>query len=222
MQELEHWRTKFDVASGATEGFFSKRWIAENMFGLTPEEMLRIQREMFADKKFEALLEHAVEKTTEEAAASAPSIGGGDEELGEDELGGEEEGEDLGGDELGGDEPGADDAAAEGGEEDTGALLAAPKRDTEGPPRWRAPDGTTTTKASKGKWYKPVRDDKRDMGARKRSYSTFGGYKDLKSLSKGITESDDSTYNEEQQILQSSNEIRKLIKEMESKNNEPI
>ena len=29
MQELEHWRTKFDVASAATEGYFSKRWISE-------------------------------------------------------------------------------------------------------------------------------------------------------------------------------------------------
>ena len=26
LQELEHWRTKFEVASTATEGYFSKRW----------------------------------------------------------------------------------------------------------------------------------------------------------------------------------------------------
>ena len=37
MQELEHWRTKFDVASAATEGFFSKRWIAHNLFGMSEE-----------------------------------------------------------------------------------------------------------------------------------------------------------------------------------------
>ncbi len=29
LQELEQWKTKFDTAAAATEGFFSKRWIAE-------------------------------------------------------------------------------------------------------------------------------------------------------------------------------------------------
>ena len=29
LQELEHWKQKFDVAGAATEGFFSKRWIAD-------------------------------------------------------------------------------------------------------------------------------------------------------------------------------------------------
>ena len=209
LQELEHWRTKFDVSSAATEGFFSKRWIAENMFGLTPEEMLRIQREQFADKKFEALLERAVEETTEEAAAAAAPAGGAEEELGgEEEMGGEEGGEEMAGEE------GAEEGAEEGGDE--GMLLAAPKRDDDGPPRWIAPDGSTTTKKSK-KWYQPVKDDKRDMGARKRSYSTFAGYKDLKSLAKGITEGEEPIYSEEQKLLQASNEVRRLIKEMESK-----
>ena len=35
MQELEHWKTKFDIAGAATEGFFSRRWIAENLLGLS-------------------------------------------------------------------------------------------------------------------------------------------------------------------------------------------
>ena len=26
MQELEHWKTKFDIAGAATEGYFSRRW----------------------------------------------------------------------------------------------------------------------------------------------------------------------------------------------------
>ena len=34
LQELEHWRTKFDTAASATEGYFSRRWVAKNMFGL--------------------------------------------------------------------------------------------------------------------------------------------------------------------------------------------
>ena len=29
LQELEHWRTKFEIAGGATEGYFSKRWVAK-------------------------------------------------------------------------------------------------------------------------------------------------------------------------------------------------
>jgi len=38
LQELEYWKTKFDVASSATENFFSKQWIAKNLFGISEEE----------------------------------------------------------------------------------------------------------------------------------------------------------------------------------------
>ena len=50
LQELEQWRTKFDVASAAAEGFFSKRWIADNLFNISEEEFLRNQREIAYDK----------------------------------------------------------------------------------------------------------------------------------------------------------------------------
>ena len=33
MQELEHWKTKFDIAGAATEGYFSRRWVSENLLG---------------------------------------------------------------------------------------------------------------------------------------------------------------------------------------------
>ena len=59
LQELEHWRTKFDVAAAATEGFFSRRWVATKVFGLTDDEVLRMQREMFFDRKLDAELEAA-------------------------------------------------------------------------------------------------------------------------------------------------------------------
>ena len=59
LQELEHWKTKFDVAGAATEGYFSKRWIAQHIFGLSDEEFLRIQREQYYDRKFSASLEAA-------------------------------------------------------------------------------------------------------------------------------------------------------------------
>jgi len=29
LQELEYWKTRFDVASSATENYFSKRWIVD-------------------------------------------------------------------------------------------------------------------------------------------------------------------------------------------------
>jgi hypothetical protein len=54
LQELEHWKTKFEVAAQAKEGFFSKRWIAENIFNLSEQDFKKIQREIFHDKQFEA------------------------------------------------------------------------------------------------------------------------------------------------------------------------
>ncbi len=55
LQELEHWKTKFDIASAATEGYFSKRWVSENLFNLPSEEMIRIQRELYHDKSLNLL-----------------------------------------------------------------------------------------------------------------------------------------------------------------------
>ena len=52
LQELEHWDKKFSVAGNATEGYFSRRWVAENLFGLSDEEFIRMQREMFFDKGY--------------------------------------------------------------------------------------------------------------------------------------------------------------------------
>tara|TARA_R110000824_G_C15227726_1_gene678154 strand:+ start:1394 stop:3286 length:1893 start_codon:yes stop_codon:yes gene_type:complete len=118
LQELEHWRSKFEAASAATEGFFSRRWIAEHMLGMSEEDFLRNQREMFFDKKFLASLE-AVGQPAEGMAPGGDmggEPGGLEDFLGDDETTGAAE--DLGADLLGGDD-----------EEDI--LLAAPpgKRD---------------------------------------------------------------------------------------------
>lgn len=133
LQELEHWKQKFDIAGAATEGFFSKRWISENILGMSDEEFLRNQREMFYDKKMASMLE----KAAEEVPASSPDSGasgglGGGGGLGD--LGG---GGDL---DLGGDAP-ADDAPAgdapagdtpdAGGDAPDSALLAAPGNRTD-------------------------------------------------------------------------------------------
>ena len=216
MQELEHLRTKFDVAGAATEGYFSKQWVYRNIFALSEEEVLRVQREMFYDKKFEAALEGAAEEDEagEGGGAGGDELGGG----GGDDLGGGDDGGGLGG--LGGDDE-------EGGEEEepeTGDLLAAPGK--------REP---YTTPGANGKMYTKVATDTRDMGARKRSVrskwshettkntsrNTFKGLSDLVSLSKGISE---TIYGEDDEKLLfevnrelSSQEVQNLIDAMGNK-----
>ena len=69
MQELEYWKTKFDIVGSATEGFFSKQWLAKRLFGMSDDEFIRNRREMFYDKRFEAALETAGEAEQAEATA---------------------------------------------------------------------------------------------------------------------------------------------------------
>ena len=138
LQELEHWDKKFSVAANATEGFFSKRWIAEHMFGLSADEFVRNQREMFHDRKFGAALEAAAQP--DEAAGD--DAGGGLGDLGAD-LGGDDLGGDLGGGDdlgdLGGGEDTPEPAAEPAGDEGETTLLAEPpaKRDDDAKPRGR-------------------------------------------------------------------------------------
>mgnify|MGYP001334793520 FL=1 len=214
MQELEHLRTKFDIAGAATEGYFSKQWIYKNIFGMAEDEVVRIQREMFFDKKLEAAIEAAAEEDAAEGEEGAGDDGGfGD-------MGGDDAGGDLGG--LGGEDEGD-----EGGDEEEGTLLAAPgKREA------------YLTPGAKGHEYTPKVTDTRDMGARKRSIkskwsqetasnthrNTFKGLSDFISLSKGISEEQSTTYgdNHEKLLLEvnrelSSSEVQNLINELENK-----
>lgn len=69
MQELEHWKTRFDIVGAATEGFFSKQWLAGTLFGMSDEEFIKNRRQMFYDKKFEAALETAAEAEQAEMTA---------------------------------------------------------------------------------------------------------------------------------------------------------
>ena len=54
LQELEHWKMKFDIAGSATEGYFSRRWVTEHIFNMSHEEFIRCQREMYYDRKQDA------------------------------------------------------------------------------------------------------------------------------------------------------------------------
>lgn len=228
LQELESWRTKFDVASAATEGFFSKRWISKNLFNLPEEEIVRMQREMYFDKKFGAALENASQEgVTDETGGSG---GGLEAEFGSDLEGAGEEGLD----EPPAEEAAPDDATAE--EEEV--LLAEPgKRDVDeetGKVTKKAPSGRskTTTPNAKGKWYIPVEWDKR-KDQKKKSYKslyadevgrstdrnvTGAGGQALLRLGKGIFTEEDSNYiNEENNMLRLNRDLRILIEEMESK-----
>jgi hypothetical protein len=233
MQELEHWRTKFDVASAATEGYFSKRWISDHLFNLSEEQFIRCQREMFYDRKFEAALERTVEEIT--AGPEGAGEGMGDIE-GLDTgdpfdaaLSPEDEAMEAGGEELAVPEAGAEEPA------DTGALLAAPAKRDDGKEmpikmyRKKGLDTQTTTPKSK-KWYMPEKNPNYDGSARQRHYkgqwadeltknttrNLWKGKDDLKRLSKGISENLESNYKrDEDKLLKVDSHIKQLINEME-------
>ena len=216
LQELESWEKKFSVASAATDGFVSRRWIAHHLFNMTDEEFVRNEEEMFYDAKFNASLEAAGQ------AAEGGEGGGMD-------LGGEG-GLDLGGDEdldLGGEE----------GEEEEGSLLVEPGEDElteadEDTVHYTFKDGATTTNKSKGNIYKPVEADKRkSQGPRKRSTSATAnplsysrtdrtGKRELDKLAKGYVFAENKTiYGDiESKILNSNKEIEKLIQSLEKVN----
>ena len=125
LQEIEHWKQKFDIAASATEGYFSRRWVMENIFGMSHEEFARNQKEMYYDRKHDAALQQVAEAAAAEGGAGLGGLGGemggelgelgGPEEMPAAEAGGEAEAA-LGG-ELGGEE---------GGGGDESALLAVP------------------------------------------------------------------------------------------------
>ena len=211
LQELEHWKTKFDVAAAATEGFFSRRWVADHIFNLSEEEFIRNQREMFFDRRLDAELEQVAAAMEGAAGGLGGDVGGGlGGGLGGD-LGGEEDllGGDLGGEEgLGGDEEG-------GEEEDT--LLAAPgKRDDQ---RYRGKSGPEERKG---------RSKRRGVEINTPRTNNPGavGYETLHHLSSigdefrkgGLYQEhkkDDDNL-EERQLFEVKHEIKKLITELDN------
>ena len=220
LQEIEHWNQKFTIAAAATEGYFSRRWVSDNIFGMSHEEFLRCQREMYYDRKHDAALQQVAEGA---AAAETGGMMGG--------LGGE-----LGGElapELGAPEdmPAAEAGGVEAGGEES-ALLAAPPGSRNSP---------RLTPGAKGKVYYPVKTDKRPAGARSRSIAAAGsrekssstrrnthpGMTDINTLTgmnglAGIYEQDESIYKlrektEEDKLFEMNNSIRSLLEGLEEK-----
>lgn len=242
MQELEYWKTKFDIVGAATEGFFSKQWLAKKLFGMSDEEFIRNRREMFYDKKYEAALETAGE--AEQAAITAGLNAGPDPSLGGDtglDLG------EPGGLGTVGQEPelgappeapaagaGAAPDAASPGPED-GDLLAAP------PGKREDDKGRTTTAKSHG-WYEPRSlspggDRRKSSGPRKKNMNRaatpevgttrklYPGYSELTGLARGtsIYEEKETNYKvEELKILKEQKELDALFKSLKARkqNNE--
>ena len=207
MQALEHWKTKFDIAGAATEGYFSRRWVSENLLGLSQEEYLRMQREMFTDKKFMASLEGAGQADSGGGAASG---GGGDLDLGGDSGGGDL---DLGGD-TGGDTP-ASGGDASGDDKKESDLLAEPpaKRDDDAKPRGPYKSHKLTYK--KGGLKKQMNNTASgEIGTARKTFPGKVGFGGLDSLARGITESNDL---EESQLFKSEAEIKTLLESLNKK-----
>ena len=205
LQELEHWKTKFDAAGAATEGFFSKRWIAEHMLGISEEEFLRNQREMFFDKKFAA----ALEATTAGQTGGADALGGGGGMVSDDFGGGlDEPGDDLGGDPTEPEDTPAAEPAPAGNEEDV--LLAEPPA--------KRNDGTTY-KMDSTKVRRPRRAQSYNVQPETNTHRTnnlgYAGPGSLKSLAQGFMENRDSSdLLEEQELFSVSREVTSLLESL--------
>jgi hypothetical protein len=231
MQELEHWKTRFDIAGAATEGFFSKQWLASTLFGMSDEEFIKNRRQMFYDKKFEAALETAAEAEQAEMTAGL--------DAGTDNL-------DLtdttpGGTGTVGPEPDLS-AGATGADTLGGASTPAPTAPEEGgllaePPGKREDKkGRTTTDKSHG-WYNPRDlapggDRRKTSGPRKKNMNraaspeagtirkTFPGMGELSGLAKAtsVYESKGTNYKvEENKILKDQKELDSLFKSLKAR-----
>jgi len=227
LQEIEHIRTKFDLANNVVEGMFSKHWIAKNILHLTDEEFLRNQREAFYDRKYQASLDAVTELAAQEIAGGGGlggELGGAGEELGGGELGDElpAPGDELGGGDLGGAE-GGDLGGEAGGEESS--LLAAPAR------REDNPTAQSLEPQSKGKKYYKKKDDTRktnkqgpttrklrpNRGSSRRDI--FPGHQllNVNALYEELQPNYNNDDTEEINLLENTKGIRKLIMELETK-----
>ena len=201
LQELEHLRTKFDIAGAATEGYFSKRWVYKNIFKIDDDEVERIQMEQYSDSKHNAVLESTGTAAGEAATTAAGPMDGAE---GEGDMG-----EDLGLEDEGG-EGAPEDGAPDEDAAEEGPLLSEP--------------------GQRDDWYTPVTTPKWKQGARKRSYlssagnnlassstdNLFKGWsREMGPLSRGVV--GESSDREEKMVFQTQANIRVLIEELEKK-----
>jgi hypothetical protein len=226
LQDLETMKTQFEVASSATEGFFSKRYISEHIFNISQEEFLRNQREMYFDRKFASELDAAAASDEEET-----SLGGGDI----DAFGADSETPDLGGEET----PDIDAAEPE---EDI--LKVAPGKRDDKPYITKDEAGrlVTTTPKSKGKMYKPKKDGKikKNRMAMKSTavpeYATGNTrrsklglpkpseifFENIEPTLEGMVEKKETSYTVEDDFEEHSKEINNLLESLERKDDDQV
>ena len=190
LQELEHLRTKFEIAGNATEGLFSKRWVYQNVFKLSTEEVERIQVEQIGDARYNAAME----------AVSTEQVGG--------DMSGDTAGDDLMGD-LGGDSETLDTPEDE---VEAGPLLAEPDAGEE-PPGQRTDLSKDARKHGAMNRHMQSLGGTYGLGGSKR---LFKGSTELGLLSKGrITTGESMENRDDAIILETQHEIKKLIAQLE-------
>jgi hypothetical protein len=220
LQELEHFKTRAELASSLTEGFFSKEYIYKKIFGLSDLEILEQRTGIFHDAKTQILLQQLSEVNTSEGGGGpAGGLSSPSEDFGS----------------AGIVEP--EDISAPGGE---GILKASPSEEEVGeiksgiesegggggeapPPETKTGEEakrneTYFTDRSKGKAYTKVNHDHRtSSGPRKKqnksAYSDslasnsfkniFNGALGMKSFGRGIIP--------DSMDVQSSNDIKKIL-----------
>lgn len=210
MQELESWKTKFDVAAAATDGYFSKRWVAENLLGLSEDEFIRIQREQYHDRKFTASLE-AAGAPLDDKGPAAPSgdLGGLGADLG-----------DLGATPGEPPTPEAETPTAdeEPAGDDEGVLLAAPpgKRDDE--PNKRGPYKKHQIKYRKGGLARQMTNTATSGELRgstnRTTFPGLVGAGGLGSLARGVVEGQKLDELEESKLFNTSHELQTLFEQL--------
>lgn len=192
LQELEHWKTKFEVAAAATEGLFSKRWVAQKILGLSDEEFLRNTREMFYDAKLQSSLEKLV------------AIESGDTE-GMDDLGLGDETDNV-----------------EGGDEDQTLLAAPGKRHDDSyltpGAKGKVYKPTNADQRPSGARKRHMKGQYSDEMGRAVTRNLWKGSAEMKSLSRGIyeeLEQQTSYENEEEvQLFENNREITIMLERL--------
>ena len=200
LQEIEHWKARFEIAGAATEGYFSKRWVAENLLGMSEDEFLRNQREMFFDRKFAASMD----------AVGAEGPAGG--------AGGGAGGSDLGGDlpDLPEEKPDAEppkaDTPASDNEGDND-LMAEPAAKRDDKEYKRGPYKRHQSSYDKGgriKNYKSIATP--ETGTARSTFPGKTGFGGLDSIARGLVESDvPSDLLDEEKLFTTNAEVGALI-----------
>lgn len=228
MQEIEFWKAKFDIAASATEGYFSRRWVTEHIFGISHEEFVRNQREIYYDRKYDASLQQVAEAAA--AGETAGALGG--------DMGG-----DMGGDldldaelDMGAEEMPAGEADLDLGGADESALLAIPpgSRDSKrlsvyDKGTYERKDGTNDGRETAGRGKNMGAHGGSGMSGRSKKSKFPGGQNlttsiipDLDGLSKGIYEDRQAIYNlkeskEEQKLFEVNDSLNNLLSSLENK-----